>query len=363
MKRIKKETIIGSSSFFIGRSGNGIISFGSGQPDLPPPPEVFKILPTYRSFKYGLIQGQLNLREALSKQYPKSKPDDFVITNGASEALDLTFRALNLHKGKGKVLLMRPYYYSYPFAVAYAGMKPVYTNLVKGRIDIDDFKKRVVGCKAVLINSPSNPTGRIESIENLKEVENITKKLGIYLISDEVYKDLIYERENYLLHGDHIITINSFSKTFGMCGYRVGYLYARDRAFTKKVIEMKVHTSMNTNILAQEMAYEATKVPRSFVNRQTRIWKDRRDFIYQGLVDLGFDLWKPEGAFYVLPKIKNPARVVSELFYKHKVIVYNGEWFGAPGRIRLSYALDIEKIEEGLRRIKEYLKGKESWLH
>jgi aspartate/methionine/tyrosine aminotransferase len=77
---------------------------------------------------------------------------------------------------------------------------------------------------------------------------------------------------------------------------------------------------------------------------------------------MGFDLWKPEGAFYVLPKIKNSGRVVTELFYKHKVIVYDGAWFGAPGRIRLSYALELPKIKEGLSRIKRYIKGKESWL-
>ena len=112
---------------------------------------------------------------------------------------------------------------------------------------------------------------------------------------------------------------------------------------------------MNTNILGQEMAYEATKVPEDYAKNQVKIWKERRDVIYEGLQKLGLELWKPEGAFYVLPKIKNPRDAVLTLFKKYKVITYLGEWFGADDRIRLSYALNIEKIEEGLKRIKTYL--------
>lgn len=358
----KKQLKIDSPTFFIGVRDNGVISFGSGQPDLPPPKQIYKILPDYKAFKYGLIQGQINLRQALAKQYLNASADNFVIANGASEALDLTFRALAEIFGKRKILLFRPYYYSYPFLVKLAHLKPIFSDLKEGRIDLADFKKKVKGCKAILINSPSNPTGKIESIKTLKEIEKITKKLGIYVLSDEVYKDLIYERQNYLLHGPHVITINSFSKTYAMCGFRVGYVYSPDKKLIDKITEIKARSSMNTSILSQEMAYEATKVPRKQVNSQIKIWKQRRDLIYKGLKKMGFNLWKPEGAFYVFPKIKNSAQVVNDLFYKYKVIVYDGAWFGCAGRIRLSYALDIKDIKEGLRRIKEYLKGKESWL-
>jgi aspartate aminotransferase len=345
-----------SPATFIGVSGNGIISFGSGQPDLPPPKEVFDVLPDYRDFKYGTIQGLPDLREALAKQYPKSTADNFVVTNGASEALDLTLRTLSGNGKENNVLLPRPYYYSYPPIVKYAGMEPVYTDLVEGRIDFADFEEKVKGCKAVIINSPSNPTGRVESVTTLKKIEKLTADLGVYVISDEVYKDLIYVRENYLLEGPHVVTINSFSKTFAMCGLRVGYLWSLDQELVDSVIEMKTHTSMNTNILGQEMALEATKVPRSYVQGQVRIWEQRRDMIYGMMRDLGLDLWKPEGAFYVLPKIPNPRKFVWEMFDRHKVITYLGEWFGAPDRVRFSYALDTDKIEEGLKRVGEYLK-------
>lgn len=347
---------INGPSFFIGKIGDNLISFGSGQPDLPPPKEVYQILPTYRDFKYGLVQGQINLREALSKQYQGSDKDSFVITNGASEGLDLVLRAI--YKPQGKILLPKPYYYSYPYLVKYAHLEPIYYDLVDGKIDIDNFRKQCRDCIAVIINSPSNPTGTIQNLDVLKEIEKLAIEKNFYIISDEVYKDLIYERGNYLMEGNKTITLNSFSKTYAMCGFRIGYVYAREKELIERIVEMKTHTSMNTNILGQEMAYEATKVPQSFIDDQAKIWHERRDLIYNGLCELELDLWRPEGAFYVFPRIKNPGKVMTDLYYKYNMIVYNGAWFGDSERVRFSYALDVDKIEEGLRRLKEYL-GKE----
>jgi aspartate aminotransferase len=340
-----------SPSVFIGKQGNGIISFGSGQPDLPPPKEAIEDIDIRRDLRYGLIQGCLPLRIALAEEYPASSAENFVITNGASEALDLIFRAMD----NGKVLLPKPYYYSYPPILRYAGMEPVYIDLKQGRIDIDDFRKKIKGCKAVLINSPSNPTGRVEAIDTLKEIEKVTEELGIYVVSDEVYKDIIYERENYIIKGSHVITVNSFSKTYAMCGLRVGYLWSLDQKFVNKVIEIKTHTSMNTNLVGQDMALSAMKSPKSYVKQQLEIWRKRRDIIYKGLKDIGLDLWKPEGAFYVLPEVPAPEKFTSKLYTDYNVIVYLGSWFGAPNRIRLSYALDEKEIKEGLNRIKDCL--------
>lgn len=346
-----------SPSLFIGVEDEDVISFGSGQPDLPPPPEAYRILPEYRAFKYGSIKGMEKLRCALADQYPDSTADSFVITNGASEALDLVLRVIARQERpeKARVLMTRPYYYSYPKMVRFAGMEPVFTDTVEGRIDFDDFARKVQDCRAVIINSPSNPTGRVESIETLKKIEALTSELGIYVLSDEVYKDLIYVRDNYLIGGPHVVTINSFSKTYAMCGFRVGYLWSLDRELVDEVIAMKTHTSMNTNILGQEMALAAIGAPPSFIDEQLEVWRQRRDLIYRGLRDLGLELWKPEGAFYVMPRVERPRDFVMELFERHRVITYLGEWFGAPNRVRLSYAVDVEKIEEGLGRIGRYL--------
>ncbi|MFH0732307.1 MAG: pyridoxal phosphate-dependent aminotransferase [Candidatus Omnitrophota bacterium] len=347
-----REMDLTSPAVFIGKQGKGVISFGSGQPDLPPPKEAIEGIDIRKDLRYGLIQGEHPLREKLSKEYPDSTAENFVITNGASEAIDLIFRAW----GKGKVLLPKPYYYSYLPLVKLAGMEPVFTNLVEGRIDIDDFKSKIKGCKAVLINSPSNPTGRVELIETLKEIEKITAKLGVYVVSDEVYKDLIYERENYHIKGDHVITVNSFSKTYAMCGVRVGYLWSADKKVVNDVIELKTHTSMNTNLVGQDMALRAMAAPQQYIIDQKNIWRKRRDKIYKGFCDLGFELWKPEGAFYILPKCKNAREFLTTLFIDYKVIFYLGEWFGAPDHIRLSYALDEAEIDKGLEYIKEAMK-------
>ena len=349
-----------SPASFIGIQGENIISFGSGEPDLPPPDSVFKILPHYTNFKYGLIQGQEKLRNALSKQYPDSSAENFVITNGASEALDLTLRVIALddnHLAK-KVLIPKPYYYSYPRIVELIGLEPIYLNTHEGLIDLEDFRKKVTDCRAVIINSPSNPTGRVESIDTLKEIELLTNQYGIYVLSDEVYKDLMYVRNNYLIKGPHVVTINSFSKTYAMCGFRVGYLWAHDSTLIQKIIAMKTHTSMNTNILGQAMAYEATKVPQSFLDKQLMIWKERRDLLFNGLEEMGLKLWNPEGAFYMLPEIDNAEDFVWDMYTKFNLISYLGDWFGAPGRVRFSYALSTEKIKEGLFRMNDYLNSK-----
>ena len=360
MTKLNKSNL--SPATFIGANEEGVISFGSGQPDLPPPDEVYQILPRYRDFKYGSIQGMAELRSALAEQYPHSSARDFVITNGASEALDISLRVISrINNGKpNKILVTKPYYYSYPHLIRFAGMEPVYLKTTKGHIDVDDLKAKVKDCKAIIINSPSNPTGRVEDIATLKLIEELTAKSGVFVISDEVYKELIYVRDNYLIKGPHVVTINSFSKTYAMCGFRVGYLWSLDQDFIKQIIAIKTHSSMNTNILGQEMALEATKVPKSFIQDQLAIWKSRRDLLFSGLESLGFDLWNPEGAFYMLPKVDKPLDFVWDLYSKYDVITYLGDWFGAPGRVRFSYALDSEKITEGLERISKYLNSTKS---
>lgn len=356
---------ITSPAFFIGKgtSGEGeLISFGSGQPDLPPPPSAFRVLENYREFKYGLIQGQEALRQAIAKEYPSASPEEIVITNGASEAIDLVLRAISsidsrrLPAGRqGRVALPRPYYYSYPHNVTLAGMTPVYYDLQDGKIVYETFEKAVQGCRAVMINSPSNPTGTVQEVETLRRVEELCNNLGVYVLSDEVYKDLIYVRENYLLKGKRVVTINSFSKTYSMCGMRLGYFHTLDRELVERVVDMKSHTSMNTSIASQAMGLAAMQERATHVASRLPVWEKRRDLMYSGMQKLGLELWKPEGAFYVLPKIRNSTRAMNDLYYNYKLITYDGVWFGAPDRLRFSYALDEAKIAEGLARLGKFL--------
>jgi len=351
----KTQPKISGPEFFIGRGDETLISFGSGQPDLPPPDEAFAILKDFRGFKYGQVQGNDSLRSALAAINPGTNADEFVITNGASEALDLALRAIA--QPGARVLMARPYYYSYPRNVELAGMTPVYVDLdEKGKIPYEAFEKEIRTCRAVMLNSPSNPAGTVQDIETLKKIETLCDELGVYILSDEVYKDLIYVRENYSLHGERVITLDSFSKTYAMCGLRVGFLHSPDRSLVQKVIEMKSHTAMNTSIVSQAMALAALGSPRSYVANYKKVWMERRDLMYEGLKELGLELWKPEGAFYLLPKFKESGKVVHDLYYNYQMITYDGAWFGAPGHVRFSYALDVKKIQEGLKRLGQFLK-------
>jgi aspartate aminotransferase len=348
---------IESASFFIGKGDDSLISFGSGQPDLPPPKQVYQAQKHFKTFRYGLVQGEEKLRSALAQEYMRANADEFVITNGASEALDLLLRAI-AQRG-GTVLLPKPYYYSYPHNVRLAGMTPKFYLLRDGKIDFEDLAAKARGDKhlrAILINSPSNPTGTVQEVPVLHKIEALADQLGVCLISDEIYKDLIYERENYVMKGKNVCTINSFSKTYAMCGLRVGYVHTKSHEVVEKMIEIKTHTSMNTNTLAQEMAYEALQTPKRVIKNQLGVWRERRDYLYKGMTDLGLDLWKPEGAFYVFPKIKDPTRAMHDLFYNYKIITYNGAWFGDSTRLRFSYALDIKKIAVGIERLATFLK-------
>lgn len=349
-----------SPAFFIGKGTDtarpgedALISFGSGQPDLPPPPSAFKVLESYKGFKYGMVQGEEVLRAAIAREYPSAVPEEIVITNGASEAIDLVLRAIS--QPGARVALPRPYYYSYPHNVTLAGMTPMYYDLEKGKINFETFEKTVQGCCAVMINSPSNPTGTVQEVETLRKIEELCNNLGVYILSDEVYKDLIYVRENYPMKGKRVVTINSFSKTYAMCGLRLGYFHTLDRELIDRVVDIKSHTSMNTSIASQAMGLAAMGERATYVTAHVPVWQKRRDIIYEGLKNLGLDLWKPEGAFYVLPKFKNSPRAMHDLYYNYKIITYDGTWFGAPDRLRFSYALDVEKIQEGLKRVGKFL--------
>lgn len=341
-----------SPSMFIGLNNSDIISFGSGQPDIPPPKEIFESVCELKSFKYGLIQGEEKLRRAIAEVHEVDK-DEIIVTNGASEALDLCISTIL--KPKDRILLTRPYYYSYPPLIRKRHIVPVFTELEDGKINIEDIESKIDDVKAVLINSPANPTGSVQSPNTLRQIEDICNSCKKYLIFDEVYESLIYEGEHYSPRGEYVININTFSKKFSMCGHRIGYMYSKNREVVNDVIDLKTHSSMNTNIFAQEMAYAALNVDDSYNRNALDTWTERRNMMCSRLNSLGLDVINPEGAFYVLLKVPEPQKMMIDLFEKDKVIVYLGDWFGAEGTIRLSYALDKEKIENGLDIIERYL--------
>jgi aspartate aminotransferase len=350
-------------SMFIGAAGKDLISFGAGQIDSLPPKNVFKAFKQFKEFRYGPVQGNLDLRtklaSVLKKEYKhnEAKPENIVITNGASEALYLALRCIV--KPGDKVLITRPYYFSFPKLVQVNDATPVYSDLNPDHtINIEDIKEKIKGVKAVIINSPSNPTGKVQPKKILKEIEGIAKESNKYILADEAYSKLIYEGEHYSPKGEHVITINSFSKTYSLCGLRVGFAYCPNHNLVEQLVERKTHTSINTDIVAQQTALEALRSPQSYHTNVIKSLKERRDIMYDGLLDLGFEVEKPEGAFYVFPKVHNAQQMCEELYKKKKVITFMGEWFGAPNHLRLCYCQPKDKLKEGLKRIGDYLKNR-----
>ncbi len=309
----------------------------------------------FTTIKYGLVQGQFELREKLCNKVLSSHftPENVVITNGGSEALNLILASF---PEKSKILMPKPYYYSYPYLASYNRLEPVYSPMKDDHIDMQDIENKISEVNAIMVNSPTNPTGMVEKPDTIKKLERLANETGRLLIFDEVYRELIYEGTHYSPKGDNVINVDSFSKTFNLCGARIGYCYSKNEELIEKIIQKKTHTSMNTSTTGQSMAIAALDAPNSFKEKNRKIFKERREIIYKGLKEIGFELHKPEGAFYALPRATNPQKVVEDLFDRYKVIAYNGEWFGAGNRIRLSYALKKEKIEEGLGRIEKYIK-------
>ncbi len=341
---------IDSPTFFIGNQKKRVISFGAGELTKD------KIdLTLFSDIKngYGEVQGESKLRELIARENPGTSCDEYIITNGASEALDLVLRSLYI--ANGKILIPRPYYYSYPPSVKLSHMEVMYYSLKKGKIDISDISKLINQCHAIIINSPGNPTGTVQSQEALREIERITQENNKYIISDDIYSHFQYVPSYYSFNSDYVIKINSFSKIFNMGGYRVGYAHIKEKDLMKRVIEIKTQTSMNTNIISQEIAYHYLKEKNHALEKEKLDMEEKALYMYNQLKEFGLDLWKPEGAFYLFPKMNDPQKVMQDLYYLYNVIVYNGEWFGDSERVRFSFATSWENIKEGLKRVGDYL--------
>jgi aspartate aminotransferase len=330
MKTTKSSSEI-TPSYFIGKRGGNIVTFGSGQPDFLPPFKIFKFDPK-KVFRYGEVQGDLELRKMVGEK-EGLPPENIVITNGASEALDLCLSALI--KPNDKVRLIKPYYYSYP-------------QLTESHYGVPVFDGKA---KVLLLNSPSNPLGKVYT---KKEIESLRSEVE-YVISDEIYRELVYEGTFYTPRGKDVLNINSFSKMFSLCGIRVGYVCSESAELIKKIVEIKTYKSMNTSMISQEIAKNTFSLPEKFKIKVRDMFRERRDYIYTALKDMGLEVSLPHGAFYIFPKMDD--NLVIPLFEKKEVITYPGRWFGTPEHIRLCYCTDMPMIREGMKRLGEFLKS------
>ncbi len=355
-ERVKGIDISGIRKMFEG-AGKDAINLGLGQPDFDTPEHIKKaaieaINEGFTSYTSNL--GIPELREALCKKFArennfKVEPDEVIVTSGASEALHLALQAL-VEKGD-EVMIPDPGFVSYIALTKLAGGKAVGVPLDE---KLELKPEKVNECitsktKVLILNSPSNPTGSVMKEEDVKALTEIAEDNNITIISDEVYEHFIYEGEHVspAQFSDNVITVNAVSKTYAMPGWRIGYAAAR-----KDIIEqmLKVHQYIQACAcsISQKAALAAIEGPQDCVGEMRESFSARRDFLLDGLREIGIKCVKPRGAFYAFPEVEDEDAALKLL--EKGVIVVPGTAFGIHGRghIRISYATSAENLRKAL---------------
>ncbi len=353
------------------RDGEHVIHLEIGEPDFDTPQCIkeacFKALcdgATHYTHSLGLLE----LREAISADYEKTygvqvSPDRIVVASGSSTAMLLLFSAL-LEQGD-EIILPNPYYPCYPNIIKYVGGVPVFVDVLEeeGFQYLPEMISPKIGSrtKAMLINSPSNPTGNLLSGERMEAIA----RLSPLIISDELYHGLVYEGEVHTIleYTENAFIVNGFSKLYAMTGWRLGYLIA-PKEFVRPMQRLQQNLFISPNSFVQLAAINALGEAESDVRRMRETYDQRRKFMIKRLRELGFGIMvEPTGAFYILANAKrfsgDSYRFAFDILENAKVGVAPGIDFGtnAEGFLRFSYARSMENIEEGMDRLEDYLMG------
>ena len=366
--------------------GVDVVSFGAGEPDFNTPENIInaaiKAMHEGKT-KYTPAGGILDLKKVICKKFKDDNnldyaPEQIIISTGAKQCIANTFMAI-LNPGD-EVLIPVPYWVSYPELVKLADGVPVFVETSKEnnyKYTVKDLEEAVSSkTKAILINSPNNPTGTIYNKEELEQIAEFAKKHNLLIVSDEIYEKLIYDGEKHISIAalsqdayDRTIVINGVSKTYAMTGWRLGYA-AASKEVTKLMSSIQSHMTSNVNTIAQYAAIEALNGPVEDLNKMVKEFENRRNFMIKRLNSIdGVSIIRPNGAFYIMvnissyfntsfkgEEIKNSVDFAKVLLDEEKVAVIPGAGFGLEGYIRLSYATSMEIIEKGIDRIEEFLK-------
>ena len=352
--------------------GESVIHFEVGEPDFDTPQvistEAIKSIEEGDT-KYTHSLGIPRLREAVSKDY-KNKydvdidPETVVITMGSSPALYLSIISL-IEPGE-EVIITDPHYACYPQIIKIAGGIPKTFRIYEDegfQINIDRLKEAITPkTRAILINSPANPTGVVLEPAVMKEIS----ELGIYVISDEIYHGLVYEGQARTIFEmtDKAFAVNGFSKFYSMTGWRLGYLIAPSE-FIRPIQKLQQNLFISPNAFVQKAGVQALENAQSDAQRMTEMFNERREVMIQGIKELGFKVHtEPKGAFYLFVDAKrinpNSHELAFDILEKAHVAVTPGVDFGEGGEgyLRFSYATSVADINEGIARLGAYIKDK-----
>ncbi|WNY27035.1 pyridoxal phosphate-dependent aminotransferase [Methanolapillus ohkumae] len=346
-------------------AGPNAINLGIGEPDFDTPDNIKKaaiqaITDGFTGYTAGL--GIPELRNAICGKLEREnkisvKNNEVMVTSGASEALYISMAAL-VSPGD-EVLIPNPGFLAYNSIVRLLHGKDIGVNLKEDlTLDVSDVLEKITPkTKALVLNSPGNPTGAVSSKADIKALAEIADDKNITLISDEVYEYFIYDGEHVspAQFSDNVITINAFSKSYAMTGWRIGYLAAKEN-YVGQILKVHQYLQACANSIAQKAAVEALTGPQESVVRMKTEFKSRRDVLVKGLNDIGLPCVMPKGAFYAFPEISECDKV-AETLLKNDVVVTPGTAFGTRGKdhIRISYAASMEDIKKALTIMEKVL--------
>jgi aspartate aminotransferase len=364
--------------------GVDVIGLGAGEPDFNTPQNILDA--AIDSMNKGLTKytpagGLPVLKKAIIDKLERDnqltyKPNEILVGVGAKHVLYTLFQVI-LNEGD-EVIIPIPYWVSYPEQVKLAGGVPVYvegTAEQNYKITAQQLANAITDkTKAVIINSPSNPSGMIYSKEELAELAQVAQEKDILIVSDEIYEKLVYngvEHTSIATLSDDIkartIVVNGVAKSHSMTGWRIGYA-AGDAAIINAMTDLASHSTSNATTTAQHATVEAYNGSQDTVEEMRQAFESRLEVIYPKLAAIpGFKVLKPQGAFYLLPDVAEAAQktgyasvddFATALLEEANVAVIPGSGFGAPATMRLSYATSLQLLEEAVRRIETFVKEK-----
>ncbi len=352
--------------------GKDIISFSLGEPDFTTPAHIIE------AAKASLERGETHytpspgipeLRRAIADKLKKenkieTKPGNIIVTPGAKQAIFEVILSV-LQEGD-EAILFDPAWVSYDPCVKLAGSRTVWAPTRRDNgftpVEIEGYITKKT--KLIVINSPCNPTGGVYGRETLKEIADLAIDKNIFVLSDEIYEKIIYDREHISIGSmdgmeELAITVNGFSKAYAMTGWRLGYVSAPKEVY-EQMLKLHSHSVSQATSFVQYAGVAALEGDQTPVTAMVREFRARRDLLVRGLNKLGIKCAKPDGAFYAFADVSDygSGEVIAELLLnKAFVATTPGSAFGEAGNdfIRISYATSQERIKEALRRMEAVL--------
>lgn len=364
------------------KEGIDVVSFGVGEPDFNTPKNIIEAATRAMEegkTKYTVTSGIVELKEAIARKLHDDNglnygTKNIIISTGAKQSLANVFMAI-LNPGD-EVIIPVPYWVSYPELVKLSDGVPVFIETKKEndfKVTYDELKSVLSeNTKAIVINSPNNPTGTVYSKKDLEVIAKFAKENDLIIISDEIYEKLIYGKEEHISIASssedafkRTVVINGFSKAYAMTGWRIGYAACYNEELIKVMNNVQSHMTSNTNSIAQFAALEALNGDQETIKNMVKEFSLRRELMIELISEIeDLTFIEPKGAFYVMidvskvlkkANIKGSMEFANLLLKEENVVVIPGIAFGEDNFIRLSYATSKEEIIKGLKRIKEFV--------